>query len=43
MNSLLNIKESLEEDESIVNYQCYQFYPETGTQYSGKHNDNCYQ
>ena len=32
MNSLLNIKESLEEDESIVNYQCYQFYPETGTQ-----------
>ena len=32
MNSLLNIKEALEEDESIVNYQCYQFYPETGTQ-----------
>ena len=32
MNSILNIKEGLEEDESIVNYQCYQFYPETGTQ-----------
>ena len=31
MNSLLNIKEALEEDESM-NYQCYQFYPETGTQ-----------
>ena len=32
MNSLLNIKEGLEEDESIVSYQCYKFYPETGTQ-----------
>ena len=32
MNSLLDIKERLEEDESIVNYQCYQFYLETGTQ-----------
>ena len=32
MNSLLDITEALEEDESIVNYQCYQFYPETGTQ-----------
>ena len=32
MNSILDIKEGLEEDESIVNYQFYQFYPESGTQ-----------
>ena len=32
MNSILDIKQGLEEDESIVNYQLYQFYPESGTQ-----------
>ena len=32
MNPILDIKEALEEDESIVNYQIYQFYPESGTQ-----------
>ena len=32
MNPILDIKEGLDEDESIVNYQFYQFYPESGTQ-----------
>ena len=32
MNPILDVKEGLEEDESIVNYQMYQFYPESGTQ-----------
>ena len=32
MNPILDIKEASEEDESIVNYQIYQFYPESGTQ-----------
>ena len=32
LNPILDIKEELEEDESIVNYQIYQFYPESGTQ-----------
>ncbi len=31
-NPILDIKEQLETDESIVNYQLYQFYPESGTQ-----------
>ena len=51
MNSILDIKEGLEEDESIVNYQYYQFYPQTGTQYNNPGNititvnnsDNFYQ
>ena len=34
MNSLLNIREGLEEDESITSYETYQFYPESGTQYN---------
>ena len=32
MNTILNIKEPLEEDESIVNFQYYHFSPETGSQ-----------
>lgn len=32
MNAILNLEETLGEDESIVNYQYYQFYPETGSQ-----------
>ena len=32
VNPILDIKEGLEEDESIINYQLYQFYPETGSQ-----------
>ena len=32
VNSILDINQALDEDESIVNYQLYQFYPETGTQ-----------
>ncbi len=32
LNPILDIKEQLEVDESIVNYQLYQFYPESGTQ-----------
>ena len=28
LNPILDIKEELETDESIVNYQLYQFYPE---------------
>ena len=29
---MLDTQEALEEDESTVNYQIYQFYPETGAQ-----------
>ena len=32
MNTILNIKEPLEGDESVVNYQYCHFYPETGSQ-----------
>ena len=32
MNPILDIEEPLREDDSIDNYQFYQFYPETGTQ-----------
>ena len=32
MNPILDIKEGLQEDDSIVNYQFYQFYPEAGAQ-----------
>ena len=32
MNTILDIKETLDEDESIVNYQYYHFSPETGSQ-----------
>ncbi len=32
MNRILDIREGLDEDESIVNYQFYQFYPEAGIQ-----------
>lgn len=31
-NPILEVKEGLAEDESIENYQLYQFYPESGTQ-----------
>ena len=32
MNPILDIQEPLREDDSIDNYQFYQFYPKTGTQ-----------
>ena len=32
MDSILSIKEGLNEDESIINYEYYQFNTETGTQ-----------
>ena len=32
MNPILDIKEPLREDDSIVDNQFYQFFPETGTQ-----------
>ena len=32
MNSILDIEEPIREDDSIDNYQYYQFYTETGTQ-----------
>ena len=38
MNRILNIKEGLNEDESIVAYELYQFYPEVGTQYNNPGN-----
>ena len=38
MNPIFDIKEALEEDESVVNYQFYQFYPETGTQLNNPRN-----
>ena len=34
MNSIMNIREGLEDDESIASYETYQFYPESGTQYN---------
>ena len=38
MENILNIKEGLNEDDSIVAYEYYQFYPETGTQYNNPGN-----
>ena len=38
MENILNIKEGLSEDDSIVAYEYYQFYPETGTQYNNPGN-----
>ena len=38
MNRILDIKEGLTEDESIVAYELYQFYPEVGTQYNNPGN-----
>ena len=38
MDNSLNIKEGLSEDDSIVAYEYYQFYPETGTQYNNPGN-----
>ena len=32
MNSIQDIQEALEEDESIVNYLIYQFYPDSEAQ-----------
>ena len=38
VNSMLNIKEGLIEDDSIVSNEIYQYYPETGTQYNSPGN-----
>ena len=38
MDRILNIKEGLNEDDSVVAYEYYQFYPETGTQYNNPGN-----
>ena len=36
---MLDIQEAMEEDDSIVNYQIHQFYPETGAQLNNLGND----